>query len=102
MKPAYPGRTVVLIIAAVASTAAACGTSSTAAMSSEAQRQLKAQVKAVRSAAENGDRIHVDLALGELRTSVATLLRDGKVTATKANDILAAAADVETQLAAIF
>jgi phage-related minor tail protein len=97
----YPARAVALVVAGVALLAPACGTSSTPAMSSQAERQLQAQVEAVRSAAENRDRTHADLALSELRTSVATLLRDGEVTATKANAILAAAADVETQLAAI-
>ena len=94
------GRTVAVMVLGMVSLAPACGTSSPA-MSSEAERQLQTQVQAVRSAAENRDRTHADLALGELRTSVATLRRDGKLTAAKANDILAAAADVETQLAAI-
>jgi len=101
VKTSHLGRAAAIMVLGVVSLAPACGTSSTPAISSQAERQLQAQVQAVRTAAENRDRTHADLALGELRTSVATLRRDGKVTAAKANNILAAAADVETQLAAI-
>jgi hypothetical protein len=101
MKKFSLGHAVAITLLGVVLLAPACGTSSTPAMSATAERQLRTEVQAVRGAAENRDRTHADLALGELRASVANLRRDGKLTAAKTNDVLAAAAEVETQLAAI-
>lgn len=67
-------------------------------MTSGAAQQLGADVSAVHAAVASGDRSQAVQALATLQTAVASLRRQGQVTATKAAAILGAALAVEAQL----
>jgi hypothetical protein len=67
-------------------------------MTSGAAQQLGADVAAVHAAVASGDRSQAVQALATLQTAVASLRRQGQVTATKAAAILGAAVQVEAQL----
>jgi hypothetical protein len=63
--------------------------------------ELRHRVTAIRAAAGTGDRAGAEAALAELRRRVVELDQVGEVSHGKAGEILAAAAAVESQLAAL-
>jgi hypothetical protein len=67
-------------------------------MTSGAAQQLGTDVAAVHAAVASGDRSQAVQALATLQSAVASLRRQGQVTATKAAAILGAAVEVEAQL----
>ena len=76
---------------------AGCGGSDS--LPRSAATQLQPRVAAIRVAASAGDPVGATAAAGELGRMVATLRATGDLTAKQATEILAAAADVQTQLA---
>jgi hypothetical protein len=70
-------------------------------LSTGAQRQLAPMVQTVRQAAETNDPAGAAAALDDLRRTVATLERAGSIDPSRADAILAAAAQVEGRLALV-
>lgn len=66
-----------------------------------ASERLTPEVQAIRAAAENGDREAATEKLAELRQKVAELRAAGQVSEAAASQILAAANEVEVQLAVL-
>jgi hypothetical protein len=76
---------------------AGCGAPDT--LSRSAAARLQPQVAAIRTAAVSGDRAGALAAAAQLRQMVADLRRTDGITAKQASEVLAAAAQVEAQLA---
>jgi len=76
---------------------AGCGGSD--GLSRPAAARLQPQVAAIRAAAAGGDRAGAMAATAQLRQIVAQLRTTDEITAKQASDVLAAAAQVEAQLA---
>ncbi len=89
-------RLVVLI--ALAILPAACATTNSG-LSQTARAKLTPLVQQVRQATESFDSDAARRALADVRATVATLRRRGAITQSKADEILAAAAEVESRLA---
>ena len=85
--------TVALLLLGLAS----CGGSD--ALSRPAAARLQPPVAAIRAAAAGDDRAGATAAVAELRTVVADLRQTGEISGQQASEILAAGAQVESQLA---
>jgi hypothetical protein len=84
-------------VALLAGGLAGCGGSSS--LPPAAATQLQPRVAAIRAAASAGDPIGARAAAGELQRMVTALRASGDLSAKQATAILAAAAQVDTQLA---
>jgi hypothetical protein len=90
----------VLLLALVPGILAACGGDSTS-MSDGAAAELHARVDAVRAAVTARDAAGAARALDDLRASVDRLRKDDDLSPGRANEILAAATQVRSELVAI-
>lgn len=88
---------VVILLAAMVVTGAACGDSNSG-ISSAAGAQLQIRVIAIRAAAANGDRDTVESQLADLRVDVEQYRADDKIDAAAADRILHAADTVKANL----
>jgi glutamine cyclotransferase len=86
------------VIAACGLAFAACGTSSTPAISAGVSATLAKQAAAVRAAATNHDVAGARQQLAQLRAEVSASQGQGHLSASRAAEILAAASQVDTQL----
>jgi hypothetical protein len=84
-------------IALVVLSAVGCGRSSD--LPDAVAAELRDRMTAIRTAAGAGNRAQAEAALAELRRRVVEFEQAGQVDDRKADEILGAAADVETQLA---
>ena len=90
-------RTKLVALLVVATVVAGCGGGSEA-LSDEGAASLGATVVALRAAAQARDVGRAQSEIVALRTSVATLQRDGGISADRAAEVLEAAAEVESSL----
>ncbi len=94
-------RLVVALALAAALTLGGCGGGSDGGVSATARAQLEPLVRQVRRAAESHDRQGTERALAELQRAVASSQKNRDISPTRAAQILAAVAQVESRLTLI-